>query len=669
MNDNENNEIYIDEEPDLNQKITGYLGSFNTNESYNVNYMMSGLSPKEFKLLDIASEAFKFDQVDFEEMVQRDVDSVRVQEELIDQYLKCGKNRALFFPPIIVSVIAFGKDEKPIHQFNNIYEERNGKKILKRWDDFFAIEAIISEKDTGAYIKDKDGIDLPIHSYASKILYDDKKVKLVVIDGQHRFFALRSLAKKQPDIIKDIYLPICIVFSPDAMSSNGGQDVMVNLRNMFVTINNKAKEVSGHFLDLLNDHSIASFCVRELANTWKETAFDSLSSKLQFMEWNQRSKSKSNQINKQHSITTISILAEVLRNNVFGNKKESKTYNLLNLGSKKKELEKDSYSTSVDYISESEFDVDQSKCIRDLVKDNVVPCLNCLLMEPSVYKHIQDSYLDGLKLLNSNVDKGLDGWLTLKGLLSEFKETNKLSPEPAVLAEKEFNKSIDIDRGIEIYRKNVFQQAYIRVWAQVSDYLVSEYEISPLVVAKCIVCSFEELVFDYRKSLFEKDQPYTALVLYERSGKPNVTVRGKHFWTEILMSFFSHQNTSGKFIELLKDQVGEKLSLSQYECIKNKLVDWGVNSFKNYCDELLDRFEKDFIVNWKIKEFPKSFKDRLEKLLTEEDQLKKEEFNALLKEKARYSFSIAISPMFGVLGLDEKILITYISCELFDDQI
>jgi len=503
-------DVYIDEEPEMNQTITGFHGSFNTSDSYSVNYLLSGLNVKGYKLLDIASEAFSFDQVDFEEMVQRDVDIVRVQDEIIDQYLKKGKEKALFFPPLIVSIIAFDKDDKPIHQFREIYETEQGKKLIKRWDNFFAIEAIRSESDTGAYLDFKDS-NLPIHPYASKIRYNDKLVKLVVIDGQHRFYALRALAKTDPALVNKIHLPICIVFSPDAMEKNGQQDVMVNLRSMFVTINNKAKEVSGHFLDLLNDHSIASFCVRELANAWKQTSEDSLRSKLQFMEWNQRSKGKSYQINKQHSITTVSIITEVLRKNVFANKDESKTFNLLKLGTKRDDLEKYPHSTSADYITDSDFDAEQSSVIRELAKDNIVPCLDVLLTGPSVYETIQNRYLDALKLLEDQVAKGVDGWETFRDLLREFKETNKLSPEPAKLAEREFNRAIFIEREIEIYRRNVFQQAYIRLWARLSDYLNAEYNIQALDVAKALVHAYEVLVFRYKEKLFDKEQPYTNL--------------------------------------------------------------------------------------------------------------------------------------------------------------
>ncbi|TWJ26537.1 ParB N-terminal domain-containing protein [Geobacter argillaceus] len=664
MSIHDSEEVVIDEGPNLNQRITGYIGSFNTNDSYNVNYLLSSLNIKEFKLLDIASEVFKFDQVDFEEMVQRDVDPVRVQEEIIDQYLKAGKNRALFFPPLIVSVIAFDNLDKPVHQFNEIHEENNGKTFIKRWDNFFAIEARIADKGSNAYIKGKAGSLIPIHPYASKILYDDKQVKLVVIDGQHRFYALRELSGRQPDLIKDIDLPICIVFSPDAIARNGGQDVMNNLRNMFVTINNKAKDVSGHFLDLLNDHSIASLCVRELANAWKESDPDSLRSNLQFMEWNQRNKSKSNQVNNQHSITTVSIIADALRNYVFNNKKDSKTFNLLALGTRKDELEKHPNSTSIYYITESEFDVEQAYILRELAKEYVVPCLDWLLLKPTVYRHIQDKYLKAIDVLEANVEKGKDGWLTFKKLIKDFKESNKLSPEAAILAERDFNKEIILDKGIDTYRKNVFQQGYIRVWAQVSDYLITEYEISPFITAKAMVAAYEKLVFDYRRNIFDKDQAYANLILYDKTGKPNVTSRGKQAWSEILMSFYIENKTSNEFIKALKSELGEAFDPDKSKNVVDKLTAWSQKALASYSSEFLEKIEKDYNNNWRIKEFPKAFKDKLEGLISKEDPDSFDEFQKLIKEKADYAYKQSIEPLYSLLGVDKK----SIPSTIFDSQ-
>lgn len=649
-------DLEIDEGPDFNQKITGYYGTFNTDESYDVNYLLSSLTVKEFKLLDIASEAFKFDQVDFEEMVQRDVDPVRVQEEIIDQYLKVGKNKALFFPPLIVSVIAFDNNDKPIHQFKEVFYENEKKSYIKRWDDFFAIETRIADSGSNTFIKDKSGKSLQIHPHLSRIHYDDKKVKLIVIDGQHRFFALRELYKLQPELIKDITLPICIVFSPDAISSNNGQDVMVNLRSMFVTINNKAKEVSGHFLDLLNDYSIASLCVRELANTWKESDPDSLKSNLQFMEWNQRNKSKSNQVNKQHSITSVSIIAEVLRNDVFNHKKESKTFNLLALSTKKSELEKHAGSTSIYYITDSEFDIEQTSVLRELAREHVVPCLDVLLLQPCVYKNIRNKYFNALEVLEENVAKGLEGWATFKNLLRDFKESNKLSPEPAVIAESQFNKEIALDKSLECYRRNVFQQGYIRVWSQTADYLIAEFGITPLATAKAIVLAYDKTVFNNNRNIFDKDQPYANLVLYDKAGKPNVTARGKQAWTELIMSFYLDEKTMVGFISALKQEVGAALDFECESKIKEKLLCWATKALGSYSAELRAKLEKDYNGNWRLKEFPKAFKAKLESLISKEDSASLEEFQMLIKEKVDYAYEQSTGPLFALLGANKKVI-------------
>jgi hypothetical protein len=658
----------VDEKPDLNQKITGYFGSFKTTDSYQIDYLLSSLNLKDLKLLEIASEAFSFDQVDFEEMVQRDVDPVRVQEEIIELYLKEGKNKALFFPPLIVSVIAFDENDKPLHQFKDIDESIIGKSFIKRWDKHFAIEVRIADNSSSAVIYDKNNNPIPIHPYASKIHYDDKLVKLVVIDGQHRFYALKVLAVRQPDLIKDLNLPVCIVFSPDAIVNNGGQDVMMNLRNMFVTINNKAKDVSGNFLDLLNDHSLASLCVRELANLWKENdkdKSDSLRSSLQFMEWNQRNKSKSYQVNKQHAITTVSIIADVFRNNIFNSKKESKTYNLLKLESAKNELEKNADSTSIYDITENDFDVDQTTTLRKLAKINLVPCLDKLLLSPSVYKHIQDKYINALQKLEEKVDKGIDGWLTFKNLLKDFKEAHKLSPEAAMLAEREFYKDIVLEKGVENYKRNVFQQGYIRVWSQVADYLVAEFSIPAIITTYAIVESFEVIIFKIALNPFDKEQSYSSLLLYDKSGKPNVTVRGKQAWTEAIMCFFLENKTRSKFISVLQEKYDGDLTADQIKKIDEKLIQWANKALSSFSGELLERYEKDFANNWRTKEFPKAFKDTLESLLAKGDDESIQDYTNKIKEKSDYSFKQAIYPLYIYLGVEKS---QSDSVTIFDSQ-
>ena len=52
-------------------------------------------------------------------MMQRDVDYERVDDKIIGQYLAKGQGRILFFPPIIVSVVAV-EDEKVIDLYESV---------------------------------------------------------------------------------------------------------------------------------------------------------------------------------------------------------------------------------------------------------------------------------------------------------------------------------------------------------------------------------------------------------------------------------------------------------------------------------------------------------------------------------------------------------------------
>ena len=117
------------------------------------------------------------------------------------------------------------------------------------------------------------GEKIKIVNYASEFLYNDKKLKLVVIDGQHRFLALKRIYENdvERDLIKDIDIPICIFFMPDAVETQSSTQTMNRgMRKLFVTINSEAKKVSGHFIELLKDDSLSSITVRSLADHWKK---------------------------------------------------------------------------------------------------------------------------------------------------------------------------------------------------------------------------------------------------------------------------------------------------------------------------------------------------------------------------------------------------------------
>lgn len=107
----------------FDQKIDGVLGAFATTESYKVQYLLASLKlPRANSCLEIASEAFPFSTIDFEEMVQRDVDYNRVNR-IVNDYLLKGSGRVLFFPPLIVAVVAT-EQGTPINLYSKVESKR-----------------------------------------------------------------------------------------------------------------------------------------------------------------------------------------------------------------------------------------------------------------------------------------------------------------------------------------------------------------------------------------------------------------------------------------------------------------------------------------------------------------------------------------------------------------
>ena len=88
----------------------------------------------------------------------------------------------------------------------------------------------------------------------------DPGPKLVVIDGQHRLFALQHTAKSHRDEVENIHIPVLIVYSPDSTEENESStlDVPEVFRRLFVDVNTQALTVSGHFVNTVIGYTFRS---------------------------------------------------------------------------------------------------------------------------------------------------------------------------------------------------------------------------------------------------------------------------------------------------------------------------------------------------------------------------------------------------------------------------
>ena len=326
----------------FSSQLAGVFGSFSTSQSYCLNYILTTLRVNELKMLDTATDILDFREISFEELLQRDIDYRRINEELISDYLERGSNRVIFFPPLLVSLMAFDVNtNKMIDRYSSIHEEQKDSKFIRTWDgDKFQLILNLSKSSTGYKFTHKNTV-LNYYNYAASIKFNPELVKLVVIDGQHRFVALRELIMQgKADLLNDMEVPICVFFPPRAVNEAGNlESIVKDIRELFVTVNEKAKQVSGHFLTLLDDKQLSSFCVRSLADKWKNE--NGVATKLHLLEWNEReSRRASQRQQKEYSVTTVSVIADCLSGYILDSKRGGLTEILLNLQEVQAELSK-----------------------------------------------------------------------------------------------------------------------------------------------------------------------------------------------------------------------------------------------------------------------------------------------------------------------------------------
>jgi len=244
-------------------------------------------------------EIFKYEDQDFDEIMQRDIDDARVSHELIP-YLLDTKSRDLLklFPPIIVILIPIkandtGPDSKYPKMADPKDKEINGQiyRILTSGSNgteiFEFAQPIVDGK-----LLNHDLVSLKIQT---------TKTKLVIVDGQHRAMALLALYRNLRDgwdnekrsSYKDFYqqwtgdhirkfnltniqLPVMVCTFPKLDETyEGDLNLQKAARSIFLVLNKPARKVSVAKMKLLDDNDIISSFLRNILNSIKKINLES----------------------------------------------------------------------------------------------------------------------------------------------------------------------------------------------------------------------------------------------------------------------------------------------------------------------------------------------------------------------------------------------------------
>ena len=185
-------------------------------------------------------------------LIQRELDHQRAERIAKDYLLNSGNTK--YFPPLISVLIPTDSDYLPKSEYDEVLT--NNPKLTEiqarfvsanpeKYNDYEQPEEIIS----GLF-------SIPFDIESGDIVWDKHSLTSVVIDGQHRYKALKAAAAINRDIyLSKITITLIDIADICQRTSKSPTDVA---RDLFVTINNTPVEVDETRLVLMDDKDILS---------------------------------------------------------------------------------------------------------------------------------------------------------------------------------------------------------------------------------------------------------------------------------------------------------------------------------------------------------------------------------------------------------------------------
>ena len=241
-------------------------------------------------------EMFNLEALDFDQIMQRDIDDARVSGDLIPYLLdKKSHDIIKLFPPIIVVVLP----NKPAQNVPTEKYSQVTTHIIKGVDGDYDTKLLrfgeVGSEEL-AFEEALQGEDVLNHDYA-RLKLNRHRTKLVIVDGQHRAMALLALYRNYKDGWGDekrapykiyyqewtkayideygldsINLPVMFCTFPDLDASyDGDYTLPMAAREIFLTLNKTARKVSNTRNILLNDNDIIAHLLRRIMSHIKKS--------------------------------------------------------------------------------------------------------------------------------------------------------------------------------------------------------------------------------------------------------------------------------------------------------------------------------------------------------------------------------------------------------------
>jgi hypothetical protein len=301
-------EFFLPPEPTaLDIDIRGTIGSFSVRphsgeHSISVRYietrvrfsMDGSTEQKLFENLVPVREVFELRELDFDDLMQRDIDDSRVSNSLIPYLVSMRQGGTVkFFPPIVTVALPIKSDKRPADYYDITEESKetiNGASWVKVRSGSLGKEIYeFTQLERSGELSDFDWARLKVNS---------SRCKLVIVDGQHRAMALLALYRNfrgWPDntaAVRNYYerwsketvgqidlshisLPMVVCVFPE-LDGHHGSPVKVTkaCRSLFLALNKNARPVSTSRNILLDDYDLIAHFLRSGLEKVKSTPSD-----------------------------------------------------------------------------------------------------------------------------------------------------------------------------------------------------------------------------------------------------------------------------------------------------------------------------------------------------------------------------------------------------------
>lgn len=588
--------------------IGGDFGTFYTDSKSPVFYINTSFDINDIGNLKPVREILDISEVDFEELVQRDLDDFRIRRDIAN-YLTDGMGYK-FFPPIVVAMTQPDEDKKAIKQYYPSVKARiiegDNRKFEIEFEDSFCVRWFLDDAN--------QLISLP-----TELRWKSEHTHLMAVDGQHRLVALQAirglinserLQRFYQSIAKDkskldnLTVPVTILFFPNSVqeiSPENSQilssyfpnidwnvshrtDVKQVLRNIFVDVNKTAKQPSKSRTILLDEKDLTSVFTRKVFSFIKIDLPNIYTAVLEYNSLN----GKETQIERNRSIiTTIGIVYNIAEF-LFKDQPIDTGSNLrTRLGIDNEQGISTTEEFPIEQLKSNEFSLEQRKNCENLFETKWLPAFKklytALLPYEKMIGHIESVYEEfQTKISNDTInDNEYEAYRVLFGgseerfiLESNAKNVTNTSSRISLKILKDLEKSTrDKVQDYNMFYTLMFQKGFFEALSDLiqNGFLESNHYASDTEL-ELLIQQLNSFITKFPNTSFFDNNSVLYNLIVGTKASPDSS---KYIGYLLVLIWLKFGKEANKFIvedEENKDKIKELLN-QKLELLENRISD------------------------------------------------------------------------------------------------